>query len=514
MRRRDLLTLIPAAAAAARADVPAHLWSGYDFGPGPKPAERLNQGPFDIDQDAGWMTIASTTPSDAPLRNPGLGLTGYAAEEQGPSRAVRAGREPLERHVEKLAALPFVDVFYIRCDWKHVQKRAGKLDLDPVWKLTLDAARASGRRVGFRVMLSNPDFPGDPIAIPPFLRDRIPLVSIGRGRASRREADAYEPRYDHPEFQKAFRELNELLAAEFDGNPLIEWVDLMQYGFWGEGHTSDQPNPFPDYATAERTMVGLTELQLEAWKRTPLAVNTQPDISGVGNRETLDMAVRAGCWLRSDSTIVEEPIQIEMLRNRPAWLAAVLEDGSDRNYDPAEIPRDAAGVPRLENAMLHVLDLGANYWSLWTETDNMARYDQAYPRGFRALRARMGYRVRPAWVWQRKRYGAYELIAGIANQGVAGVPGILRVALESPDGRFRTEGGLDAGHPHGGGVRQCAFLVPQEFAGQKLRLRASLEVRPGVRRPVRWAAEQPLDGDGALVVELLRGDAPEWRKGI
>ena len=29
-------------------------------------------------------------------------------------------------------------------------------------------------------------------------------------------------KWDHPEFQKAFAELNGLLAAEFDGNPLIE----------------------------------------------------------------------------------------------------------------------------------------------------------------------------------------------------------------------------------------------------------------------------------------------------
>ena len=54
-------------------------------------------------------------------------------------------------------------------------------------------------------------------------------------------------------FRKHSRNLKDLLAAEFDGNPLIEWMDLMQYGFWGEGHTSNYPSPFPDYPTAERT---------------------------------------------------------------------------------------------------------------------------------------------------------------------------------------------------------------------------------------------------------------------
>jgi hypothetical protein len=40
----------------AAADVAPHLWQGHDFGPGPRPADRLNQGPFDIDQD-GSLTL-------------------------------------------------------------------------------------------------------------------------------------------------------------------------------------------------------------------------------------------------------------------------------------------------------------------------------------------------------------------------------------------------------------------------------------------------------------------------
>ncbi len=293
MKRRDLLkgaAILPAF--AAYADVPA-----------PPVRERLNQGPFDIDQDQGWQTILFTTPSEKPLRNPGLGLVGYTWEEGGPSLAARAGRETLEQHVERLASLPFLDILYIRCDWRNVQKRAGKLDLDPVWALTFDAAKRHGLRVAFRIQLSNTAFQPEQLALPEFLRSKVPLVKIG--------AQYTEPRYDHPAFQNAFAELNDLLAAQFEGNPLVEWIDLMQYGFWGEGHTSNFPNPFPDYVTAERTSTAMTRRQLETWKKTPLAVNTQPDISNVGNREVVDMAMRAGAWLRSDSIVVEEPIQIE-----------------------------------------------------------------------------------------------------------------------------------------------------------------------------------------------------------
>ena len=510
--RRDLLKSAAFLPALTRLSIASQSMQDYPINFPKPPQERLNQGPFDIDQDQGWQTILSTTPSETPLRNPGYGLVGYSWEESGPSLAARTGRETLEQHVEKISSLPFVDVLYIRYDWRNVQTRPGRLDFEPVWALTLDAAKRRGLRVAFRIQLSNTSFQPENVALPPFLRDRIPLVPIGR-IPGQGDAQYREPRYDHPEFQKAFTELNGLLAAEFDGNPLIEWVDLMQYGFWGEGHTSDYPSPFPDYVTAERTSRSMTELQLSSWKKTPLAVNSQPDISNVGNRAVIDMAMRAGAWLRSDSIIVEEPIQIDEIANRPAWLAAILEDGYFRQYDAHMLNLDPAHINVLENYMLHVLDLRANYWSLWTEADNLARYNEMYPRGFERLRTQMGYRLRPSWVWQRKRYDTFEVIVCVSNRGVAGVPGVLWLHLDSPDGRIALRGSLDPGHPHGGGLRQGSFLIPKGYLGP-LNLSARLEVRPGVLRPIAWACEQPVNSDGTITLELKDANDHGWRKGV
>ena len=87
-----------------------------------------------------------------------------------------------------------------------------------------------------------------------------------------------------------------------------------------------------------------------------------------------------------------------------------MEDGYYRQYkvDPKYLPVDEAGINVLENWMLHAIDLGANYWSLWTESDNLRRYYERYPNGFDTLQRRLGYRVRPSWIWQRKRYGTDE----------------------------------------------------------------------------------------------------------
>jgi hypothetical protein len=69
MRRRDFvktsLGLTAASSLATRplwADIPDHLWEGYNF-PAPPVRNRLDQGPFGIGQDEGWYTIFVTDPS-------------------------------------------------------------------------------------------------------------------------------------------------------------------------------------------------------------------------------------------------------------------------------------------------------------------------------------------------------------------------------------------------------------------------------------------------------------------
>lgn len=165
MRRRDFVktgALLAGASSLLRpqmwADVPDHLWEGYQFG-SPQVANRLDQGPFGIDQDQGWFTIFATQPSRDHIRNFGAGLIGYTWEENGPALGVQCGRETLEQRVEKMASLPFVDVLYIRCDWRDVQTGPGKLALSPVWDITFTLPGATiwewDSASSFPVLISN-----------------------------------------------------------------------------------------------------------------------------------------------------------------------------------------------------------------------------------------------------------------------------------------------------------------------------------------------------------------------
>jgi hypothetical protein len=518
MRRRDFLKNTVAVAVAselgmgkAHAMVPAHNWGNYDFGSGPQVSDRLNQGPFpQYPPDAVIPTddvVMTTTSSEDVVPNYGKGLVTYITADSG-TEEIKS--DDVSRAIEELVRFPLGQQLYIRPTWREMQPRPGRLEMPDYVKLVFELAKKNNKRVGLRVQMCAPDYKHE-AALPDFVLEKVPKVdlvapgdpeSIAEGkRFLENPHSRYQPRYDHPFFQLAFKELVGQLAAEFDGSPLVEYIDTFMYGFWGEGHTWPfANNPFPDYLTAERTWMNMLEVQLEQFKKTPLLTNTQPDFSRVGNSEMLDRTVRSNNWIRSDTIFIENE-QIEALSNRPPWTAALLEQGLPGK--PPDPNAAQEGISPAENMIDHVIDIGANYWSLWNfhqiNAKNLMTYYQAYPAAFDRINRRIGYRVRPSFIWSYKDGGNLGLIVGFANDGIAGVPGVLRVSVESQDGKVLKSGCLDAGYPLPGKIRQAQFAIPDVSDWKGLKLRAEIEVK-GMRYPVRWACRQKLNDDGTLTL--------------
>ena len=264
MQRRDFLKSSVAVAGALKVGVAhaqeivrAHNWDKYDFGSGPRVADRLNQGPFpQYPPDAvipGDAVVMITTPSDEVVPNYGKGLITYITADMG-QEEIKSDNIP--QAIEDLARFPLGQQLYIRPTWREIQPRPGRLEFPPYLKLVFDLAKKTNKRVGLRVQMSAPDYTHDP-ALPDFVLNRVPkvplILSSQENRASaerylKNPHARYQPRFDDPFFQQAFKELVELLAAEFNGNPSIEFVDTFMYGFWGEGHTWPfSNNPFPDF---------------------------------------------------------------------------------------------------------------------------------------------------------------------------------------------------------------------------------------------------------------------------
>jgi len=512
LKRRDFFKAGAAGLAAASlaprasgADYLEHVWEGYDWGSGPPVADRLNQGPFtnygaDANAPGGEVGMA-TSPSRDIVPNYGMGLTAYVSGDTGPPRLPG---QSLEKSIEDIVKLPFTQKVYIRPNWREVQTRPGKLDLPDWWRITFDLARQYGKRVGFRIMLENPDFaaPG----MPDFLMEKVPYVPLKGSWTGDTSQVRYRkkhaiPRYDHPAYQAAFGELNALLGDRYNGSPDIEYMDTMMYGFWGEGHTWPfEGNYFPSTLVAEQTWLKMLETQLACWTRTPLVTNTQPDFNNVGNAALLDRTVRSGNWVRSD-TIFIETTQIEALSNRPAWAAAVSEVPMTTG-EPDQLAI-VDGVTHNEQVAAHVLAVGANYWSIWNWHNESAAhvlsYYDKYPEVIDNVARRIGYRVYPAFIWPFERNGGRGVVVGLANDGVAGVPGVLRLTLKDEQGRTLASGCLDPGFPKPTGIRQAMLSWTGDRDWIGLRLIAELEVK-GMRYPVRWACRQALNQNGALVL--------------
>ncbi len=495
MHRREFMKAGMLCTAASY--VPPHNFDKYDFGSGPPVQDRLNQGPFSADLYPSWNVVMALTPSDEVVPNFGMGLITYLCDE---TELLRVPGQSQETALEDLAKFGLGTKLYVRLNWKDIQQHPGRLEPNAIWKTSLALAKQYGKRLAFRVMISNPDIPG--YALPEFVRAKVPMVRLGAWQNRERE----EPRCDDPNFQAAFRELQDLLASEYDGRPDIEYVDTCMYGFWGEGHTWPlEKNPYPDYVTAEATFVRMLDEQMSRWKKTPLATNTQPDFSKVGNSELVDRTVRSGNWLRTDTIFIENE-QIESLSNRPPWTAASIEvgtsDGSEKSLRLDE------GISYSDNVVSHAQDVGANYFSLWNwhriSAAGLQRYYAAYPKALDRLARHIGYRVRPSWVWTYDERGGPGLIIGFANDGIAGVPGVLRVSILSQSGEELCAGSLDAGYPLPGRIRQALFPLPKGTAWAGLRVKAEIVVK-GQRLPVRWACQQKLNDDGSLTLRATNG---------
>jgi len=439
--------------------------------------------------------VMVTSPSNVQISNFGMGMVTYMCDEVGPPKVPN---EQLYDALEALARWPLGDKLYLRVDWRDIQKQKGKLEFPAHWKITFELAKKYNKRIGLRVQLMSPVIEGH--SMPDFLVDKVPLIKLGTtdeigipGKVH------YAPRYDDENFMAAFRELDDLLSDQYNGHELVEYVDTYMYGFWGEGHTWPfEGNSFPDYITAEKASIALFEYQAKNWTKTPLTTNTQPDYSTVGNEAVLDRTLRSHNWLRTD-TILIEPEQIEALSNRPPWIGATIENG----FSDGKKIRMIDDLTRTDMIISHIKDVSPTYCSLWNwhnlSADNLQRYYDKYPDKLNELSKQIGYRVRPSWIWYYEEDGYPFLILGMVNDGLAGVPGALRIFISDEQKTFKTGGSLDPGYPLPGKVRQVKLPLPKGSNWIGLKLNAEIEVK-GMRYPINWSCEKHIDADGALTL--------------
>ena len=467
----------------------------------------MNLYQYPITQYPDWNVVMTTIPSDDPVPNYGMGLTAYVIGDLLPKRKAD---ESVRETIEKIVQIPMASKLYIRPTWRQMQSQRGRLDPFEHWQVTLELAEKYHKRVGFRIMLANPDTEEE--SLPDFVLDNVPMQTLGKGWDAEDDVNPSEvrarkehriPHYHHTYFLEALEEFDTLLAEHYNGHPCIEYMDTYMHGFWGEGHTwpFESISPFPDRQTGVETWLHIFEMQRAHWDKIPLVTNLQPDISNVGNDELVRRTLEVSEWLRSD-TIFIEPQQIELAGHRPPHIAFISEVGmSDGTAESLQIEN---GIPKTENIIAHVKDVGVNYWSLWNwhniHAEHVMNYYRQYPEGIDGLDHVIGYRIRPAWIWTYGEPLPSGLIVGLSNDGISGVPGMVRLTLLDQNGNRLADSTLEAGHPIPHEVRLVPLELPAGIAWEGTRLKAELIVK-GVSHPISWACRESINPDGSLTLK-------------
>jgi hypothetical protein len=168
-------------------------------------------------------------------------------------------------------------VAYCRWFWEKLEPRQGQYDFSMIDK-ALDACRQRGQTLAVRLMPFGHMASGQP-GLPKWYDNRFPKVPYGNSMEE-------VPDYDSPQYLDLWGNLHREFARRYDGNPLLETVDVAFLGPWGEG----------DGECSQAQIDRFAELYQRAFAHTPTLVL----IGGGPGGDQLHAGVSRGSGWRAD----------------------------------------------------------------------------------------------------------------------------------------------------------------------------------------------------------------------
>jgi Domain of unknown function (DUF4832)/Beta-galactosidase len=268
------------------------------------------------------------------LVNPGMGVTTfqrfngqalnppYTWSERGPTDELQdAARKP---------NFPDTSIAYLRWYWSTIEPEPGKFRWEIIDKALVEAQK-HGQRLAIRLM--------------PY-SDRDPLPDWYRSSGARRanqptdkDGAIWQPDFSDPLYLKYWGELVAAAGWRYDGNPVLDSVDISSVGYWGEG--------WSHYMPAFSFQKPLIDIWLQAFPHTTLLMNfDEPEALAYGTQHGAGW--RLDCWgdMRPGNSEMLDQYPEEIARTgiqdvwerRPVSLetcdtpAGWLRDGFDLDY--------------------------------------------------------------------------------------------------------------------------------------------------------------------------------------
>ncbi len=199
---------------------------------------------------------------------------------------------------------PGLSTVYLRIPWSFVEPEEGSYR----WAVLDTPAQrwiAKGKRVAFRLTCSEN---WTPFATPEWVKNAgAQGVFYTWGKGPDPQGKFWDPVFDDPVFLAKLEAFLQALAARYDGNPDVAFIDIGSYGMWGEGHTGGSSHV--PQAKANEIVRKHIDLHLKHFPRTRLAI--VDDVAGPdaadGPQPLTDYACSHGLSLRDDSICVQPP---------------------------------------------------------------------------------------------------------------------------------------------------------------------------------------------------------------
>jgi Domain of unknown function (DUF4832)/Beta-galactosidase len=197
---------------------------------------------------------------------------------------------------DTLDDFPGLSTVYLRLPWSFIEQEEGKFN----WEILDTPAQRwieKGKKVAIRITASES-----------WLRWATPewVVTAGaKGYEWGEGGKFWEPAYDDSIFLEKVDCFLSKMAARYDGNPNIAFIDVGHFGLWGEGHTVNSSKVEYNLSVIKAHI----DIYCKHFKKTLLCISDDfagHDKQGVRFPIT-DYAFLKGVTLRDDSILVQPP---------------------------------------------------------------------------------------------------------------------------------------------------------------------------------------------------------------
>jgi hypothetical protein len=352
---------------------------------------------------------ASVRPEDsgAALVNPAMGWTMHFYSNQPKNYGSQL--EPSDT----VDDFPGLSTVYLRVPWACLEPEEGKFN----WALFDTPAQrwiAKGKRIGLRVTCSEGWLR---FATPEWVRKAgAKGVFWDFRKGPSEDGKCWDPVFDDPVFLQKLDHFLAAMAARYDDNPNVEFVDIGTFGLWGEGHTL-LSSKLSDEAT-DGIVRKHFDLHRKHFKRTQLVVSD--DVVGPwtpgAHQPLTDLALSQNISLRDDSILVAKPprswFHEELAQAFWPKLPVILEH---EHYGMSK-KREAWDPELLVKSVeaYHASFMSIHWWPRELLSENRAAIDR--------INKRLGYRLQLqeiSWPQRAKIGQPFEVVARWANSGVA-----------------------------------------------------------------------------------------------